>query len=114
MKNTLQNITITLALLALSLLNSPLSTASAQGTAFTYQGQLLSGSSPASGQYNFQFKLFADPGGVSQVGSSYLTNAVPVSGGLFTVAVDFGAGLFTGSNYWLEVDVKTNTGQPLP
>ncbi|HZT21874.1 MAG TPA: hypothetical protein VFB55_03100, partial [Verrucomicrobiae bacterium] len=31
-----------------------------------------------------------------------------VSNGLFTATLDFGPGIFTGSNYWLEVDVRTN------
>src|SRR6202008_3815680 len=46
--------------------------------------------------------------GNTQAGGAVLTNAVPVSNGLFTVTIDFGAGFFNGSNYWLEVDVRTN------
>jgi hypothetical protein len=42
-----------LALLGLSNLNSALSTAQAQGTAFTYQGQLSSNGVPANGFYDF-------------------------------------------------------------
>ena len=52
---------ISLALLALSNLNSPLSTAFARGTAFRYQGQLSSGGSPANGLYDFQFSLSNAP-----------------------------------------------------
>src|SRR5277367_1800048 len=37
---------------------SALSTAHAQGTAFTYQGQLSASGSPASGHYDFTFALF--------------------------------------------------------
>lgn len=33
---------------------------------------------------------------------------VTVSNGLFTTTVDFGSGVFTGTNYWLEIDVSTN------
>lgn len=80
----------------------------AQGTAFTYQGRLNNGGSPASGLYDFRFKLYVDSLGNTQVGSSYLTNAVPVTNGLFTAAIDFGAGVFTGTSNWLEVDVRTN------
>jgi hypothetical protein len=32
------------------------------------------------------------------------TNAIPVTNGLFTTTIDFGAGFFNGSNYWLEGD----------
>jgi hypothetical protein len=79
----------------------------AQGTAFTYQGRLNDGSSPATGAYDFRFRLAADPLGNTYVGSAFLSNGVPVSGGLFTVTMDFG-NQFTGSNYWLEADVRTN------
>ncbi len=87
---------------------SALSTAQAQDTAFTYQGQLQSNESPANGAYDFRFRLASDPLANNYVGSSFLTNGIPVSNGLFTVTIDFGAGIFTGSNYWLEVDVRTN------
>jgi len=80
----------------------------AQGTAFTYQGRLNSGGSPASGLYDFRFKLYVDPFGNTQVGTSYLTNAVPTTNGLFITTIDFGAGIFTGTTNWLEVDVRTN------
>ena len=82
----------------------------AQGTAFTYQGRLNDGANPASGTYDFRFKLFQDPYGNNQAGSSVLTNGLAITNGLFTVAIDFGPGIFNGSNYWLEVDVRTNTG----
>jgi hypothetical protein len=80
----------------------------AQGTAFTYQGRLSQGGSTANGTYDFRFRLAADPLGNNYVGGSILSNALPVSGGLFTVMLDFGAGVLMGSNYWLEVDVRTN------
>jgi hypothetical protein len=57
MKIRLHRLIAALALLALATLNSQLSTAFAQGTAFTYQGQLNNGSSPATGLYDFQFSL---------------------------------------------------------
>jgi len=98
------------ALLAFWILNAQPSTTFAQGTAFTYQGQLQNNGAPANGLYDLRFKLFLDSLGNNQAGSPVLTNGVPVANGLFIVAVDFGAGVFTGSNYWLEVDVKTNGG----
>ncbi len=80
----------------------------AQGTAFTYQGRLSSSGAAANGLYDFRFRLYTDPAGSFQVGSNYLTNAVPTSNGLFTVPIDFGAGVFTGTTNWLEVGVRTN------
>ena len=98
------------AFVLISTFNLQLSTALAQGTAFTYQGQLTAGGGPANGLYDFRFRLASDPFANNYVGSAYLTNGVGVSNGLFSVAVDFGPGVFTGTNYWLEVDVMTNGG----
>lgn len=83
-------------------------TALGQGTAFTYQGRLNDGSSPAHGVYDLRFKLFEDPAGNNQAGSTLLTNGIPLTDGLFMVTLDFGPGIFNGSNYWLEVGVRTN------
>jgi hypothetical protein len=79
-----------------------------QGTGFTYQGRLNSSGNPASGNYDFRFKLFVDSFGNTQAGITVVTNGVPVTNGLFTVAIDFGAGMFMGTSYWLEVGVRTN------
>jgi trimeric autotransporter adhesin len=85
--------------------------AAAQGTAFTYQGKLDTNGLPATGSFDFRFKLFPNPlGNLPQVGTTFLTNGIPVAGGLFTAGVDFGPGIFTGSNYWLLVGVRTNGG----
>jgi len=37
---------------------------------------------------------------------------VGVTNGLFTVLVDFGSNVFTGTNYWLEIGVETNSASP--
>ncbi len=94
----------TLALL--STFNLQLSTAFAQGAAFTYQGRLNAGGSPANGTYNLTFLLF-DPLGEAIAGP-VTNNAVVVTNGLFTVLVDFGPGVFTGQTCWLEIGVETN------
>ncbi len=81
--------------------------ACAQGTAFTYQGRLNSGGSPANGSYDLQFSLFAaNAGGVAIAGP--VTNAaVSVTNGLFTTTVDLG-NAFTGASNWLQIAVSTN------
>jgi hypothetical protein len=86
-------------------------TAFAQGTAFTYQGRLNDGASPATGTYEFEFRVFDSvSNGAGQVGNA-LTNApTSVSNGLFTVTLDFGAGIFTGASRWLQIGVRTNNG----
>ncbi len=91
-------------LLMLSLRGSSLP---GQGTAFTYQGQLSDRGSAANGTYDFRFRLAADAQANNLVGSPTVTNGIPVVNGLFAVALDFG-GVFSGSNYWLEVEVRTN------
>jgi hypothetical protein len=107
----MQRRTLALAFLALfSSLNLQFPAARAQGTAFNYHGKLNDGGSPANGAYDLTFSLFlTNSGGVAAAGP--VTNlATAVSNGLFTVAVDFGAGVFTGSNYWLDIAVRTNGG----
>ena len=81
-----------------------------QGTAFTYQGRLNDNGNPAHGTYDFRFKLYIDPDGNNQAGGTLLTNGFSLTNGLFMATLDFGSGFFNGSNYWLEVDVRTNGG----
>ena len=107
MKTNIAPIKRAALLVLLSTLNPQPSTF-AQGTSFTYQGRLNASGAPASGSYDFRFRLAADALGNNYVGSPVLTGGVAVAGGLFTALLDFGPGLFTGSNYWLQVDVKTN------
>lgn len=93
------------ALLLLATINSP--TAFAQGTAFTYQGQLNLNGSPANGLYDFTFSLSSNPQGTI---ITAVTGAlgVPVTNGLFTTTIDFGAGQFVGNSNWLQIAARTN------
>ena len=79
----------------------------AQGTAFTYQGQLNNSGIPANGLYDFQYSLSNSPSGGNQVGSTLTITAVPVTNGLFTSTLDFGY-VFTGNATWLAISVRTN------
>ncbi|HEX3720910.1 MAG TPA: tail fiber domain-containing protein [Verrucomicrobiae bacterium] len=85
-----------------------LSIASAQGTAFSYQGDLENGGAAVNGLYDFQLKLFTDPFGATQSGPTVTSNAVPVTNGLFIVSPDFGYGIWDGTNYWLQIGVRSN------
>lgn len=78
------------------------------GTLFTYQGQLVEGSGPANGSYDLTFALFNDPAAGAQVGTTQTNLSVAVSNGLFTTTIDFGAGLFDGTAYWLAIGVRSN------
>jgi hypothetical protein len=84
------------------------SKAAPMGTAWTYQGRLMDGNSPADGEYYFQFKLFDDVNVVdgNQVGSDVNIPDVDVIDGYFTVELDFGAGVFDGDARWLEISVR--------
>ncbi len=86
--------------------------ASAQTTAFTYQGKLVDNGNPANGQYDFEFKLFdnATVGTGAQQGSTVAVANVTVSNGIFTVQLDFGSVVFTGANRFLEIAVKPTSG----
>lgn len=74
--------------------------------AFTYQGELRTAGSPANASFDMEFRLYSAVAGGSQVGPTVARNAVPVSGGLFSVALDFGAAQFAGDRQWLEVRIK--------
>jgi hypothetical protein len=79
----------------------------AQGTAFSYQGRLNAGTSPAGGSYDLTFALFNVSNGGIAVAGPLTNNATAVTNGLFFVTLDFG-GVFGGTNYWLEIGVRTN------
>lgn len=81
----------------------------AQTSAFSYQGKLVDNSSPANGSYDFQFKLFDALTGGTQQGSTFTVNGVTVTGGIFTVNLDFG-GNFPGTDRFLEISVKQTSG----
>ena len=102
MKTKLHSLIILLALLAGA------HQATAQGNAFTYQGRLISGGSPASGTYNLTFTLFSTNSGGAPAAGPAAVNNVVVTNGLFTAQVDFGPGVFAGTNNWLEIGVATN------
>ncbi|MDW8310315.1 MAG: hypothetical protein RMK20_13155, partial [Verrucomicrobiales bacterium] len=99
-----------LALALFSTLNPQLSTCHAQGTAFTYQGRLDAGGSPAAGIYDLRFALYDAASGGNQWGPALTNNATAVSNGLFTLTLDFGFGVFNGGPRWLEIAVRTNGG----
>src|SRR5690348_1321250 len=97
------------ALFTLLTLNAQISTAFAQGTAFTYQGGLTDGANPANGSYDLRFALFDANANGSQVGGTLTNAATAVSNGQFVVTLDFG-NQFPGPARWLEIGVRTNGG----
>lgn len=83
---------------------------SAQTTAFTYQGSLRDGASPANGNYDFQFWLYDAVTGGTILGSGIGKPNVAVVNGIFSVTLDFGS-QFSGADRFLEIRVR-QAGQP--
>src|SRR5262249_34910638 len=82
----------------------------AQTTAFTYQGKLSDGGNPANGSYDFQFALFDSLAGGTPIGLTVTHAAVPVSGGVFAVQLDFGVDAFPGAERFLLISVRPAGG----
>ena len=80
----------------------------AQVSAFTYQGRLNANGGPATGVYDFMFRLMTDPVAGTAVPTIPVNPAVGVTNGLFTTGIDFGAENLNGSALWLEISVRTN------
>ena len=83
-------------LLLLVTFNSSFTAASAQGTAFTYQGRLNNGGAPASGSYDLAFRLYTTDIAGTPIAGPVTNTAVAVTNGLFTTLVNLG-NAFTGT-----------------
>jgi len=98
-----------ISFLLLSTFASQLSTAFAQGTAFTYQGRLNDNGAPAGGIYDLRFTIYDSTNNPGTVIAGPLTNSpVAVTNGVFATTLDFGVNVFTGADRWLEIEVRTN------
>lgn len=100
-----------LALLVAAACMSPTPTpAQALTPAFTYQGELRSAGSPANASFDMEFRLYSTPSGSGQIGPLLTRLAVPVTNGLFSVPLDFGAAQFAGDRQWLEIAIRPAGG----
>ena len=108
-KKTKYGISTRLGLLALLAISPIFSIAFAQGTAFTYQGRLMSGTNATSGIYDFRFGIYDSTNLPGTLVAGPITNAATVvTNGYFFATLDFGAGVFTGAPRWLDIAVRTN------
>src|SRR5262245_26276845 len=73
------------------------------GTGFTYQGSLEQSGALVDGSADFHFRLFGAPVGGTAIGGVVSLFDVPVTDGLFSVTLDFGAAAFNGDARWLEI-----------
>lgn len=92
--------------LALSALLAGPAVSAPLGTAFTYQGSLESSGAAASGAYDFEFRLYDAAAGGSQIGVTQTIDDLVISGGVFTVQLDFGAPAFAGQARWLQIGLR--------
>jgi hypothetical protein len=99
-----------LALPALLSMLTPQLAAAPLGTAFSYQGKLTDSGSAADGSYDFRSAIYDASSDGTQLGPTLTNQAVSVSNGLFTLTLDFGAGVFPGSARWLALAVRPNGG----
>ena len=80
------------------------------GSAFTYQGSLVKDGVAVNDSCNFQFGLWDETSGGSQVGVFQTVNGVTVSNGSFAVNLNggnqFGSAPFTGSARYLSIAIQ--------
>lgn len=77
--------------------------------AIAYQGQLKLGGALVNGNCDMAFRLYDAASGGNQVGSA-ISTTLGVNNGLFTTALSFGTGVFTGDARWLEIRVRCPSG----
>ena len=83
------------------------------GTAFTYQGQLKKSGAVVNDTCDFQFGLYDASTLGAQIGVTQTVTAITVTSGLFTAALDFGAGAFNGDARYLATSVRCPAGSGL-
>lgn len=104
----------------LLLLSSGPALAAPFGRSFTYQGQLAQSGVPMEGTVTLRFSLWNaagtgdPPTGGALVGSPQIVANVPVTSGIFSVALnggdEFGSQAFNGDARWLQVEVCGDAG----
>jgi hypothetical protein len=81
------------------------------GAPFLYRGDLEIDGKAADGIYDLSFTLFDTAAGGSALGGPVTEAATAVHHGKFAVTLDFGAGPYTGKNYWLEIKARPSGGK---
>ncbi len=85
-------------------------TAAQTSAAFTYQGQLVYNGTAVNGTCDLTFRLYDSAGnGANQIGLNQQKPNVSVNDGLFTVALDFGDGAFSGDARYLQIGINSCT-----
>lgn len=80
--------------------------AAAGGSSFNYQGRLLDGGQPFNGTVDLEFRLFDGPQDGQLLAAPIVEPQVPISDGLFQIALDFGAAAFQSAPRYLEIRIN--------
>lgn len=83
----------------------------AQLTAFTYQGELGQDGAPANGTFDLRFRVYDSASGGMQMGPTVCVDNVSVVNGKFVALVDAGQQYSGIAARYLELDVRADTGQ---
>jgi hypothetical protein len=84
--------------------------ATALVSTFTYQGYLEQNAIPVTATCDFQFSLYDALAGGVQIGSTLTRTNIVVSGGIFTVQLDFSATAFNGQDHYLAISARCPAG----
>ncbi len=85
--------------------NGPQSAQVGAGSGFTYQGRLVKNGQPVNDTCDLSLSLWDAASGGGFLGSNTFTTQ-PITNGLFTVQIDYGASPFAGEARWLESAVR--------
>ena len=89
--------------------------ASAQTTAFNFQGRLNDGASPANGRYDLEFRLYDALTGDNIIGTAISKPNLTLINGVFSTQLDFGLTAFNGADRFIEIRLRqTATGSNPP
>ncbi|GEM_PF-1200808 len=84
--------------------------AQAVDPSFTYQGELRSGSNPATAPVDLRFRLFSAASAGTQLGTDLITTNITPVQGRFNVNLNFGNVFSAGQQRWLEIAVRNAGG----
>lgn len=93
-------------ILSAGLLAGGPATAAPLGSSFTYQGRLEDAGAPASGSYDFEFRLHTDLSSALPIAAPEVREDVALTDGVFTVDLDFGSAAFGGEARFLAISVR--------
>lgn len=93
----------------ISVLIFSVSIAVGQSTTFTYQGKLTDAGLAANADYDFEFRIFDQPADGLQAGNTIQRQNVAVTGGVFTVQLDFGD-VYPNAPRYIEISVRPSGG----